>query len=125
MSSFTKPVIVELLPHRTFKVHEAFEYYTGAKFGNQTYQIHKGFLTDLATIPRILWPIFAPHDEYAKAAIVHDYLYMSTWEKVSREDADGIFLEAMGVLNVPRTRKYLVWLAVRVFGWWFYQKRKM
>ena len=78
-----------------------------------------GYVTDLASVPRVLWSVFPPHGRYAKAAIVHDYLYSNaigtkTW-------ADQVFLEAMTVLNVPRWRRTVMYLAVRLFGRGKYQ----
>jgi hypothetical protein len=67
------------------------------KIGNTTDQIvvPAGFVTDFATIPKVLGRIFAlsPHDRYSRAAIVHDFLY---WAKpCSRLQSDNILMIAM------------------------------
>ncbi|EOK4349625.1 DUF1353 domain-containing protein [Escherichia coli] len=31
-----------------------------------------GYVTDLASVPRILWSVFPPHGRYAKATIIHN-----------------------------------------------------
>ncbi len=77
-------------------------------------RVPAGTITDLATVPRPLWVIFPPHGQYAKAAIIHDYLYDQAIG--SKSFADSVFLEAMEVLAVPRWRRVLMYWAVRVFG---------
>jgi hypothetical protein len=79
-----------------------------------------GFVTDLASIPRVLWSLLPPHGRYAKAAIIHDWLYATGIG--GREYADDVFLEAMEVLGVsPWKRKTMYW-AVRAFGASRYKK---
>jgi len=36
--------------------------------------IPAGFVTNFASVPRILWPILPPRGKYAPATIEHDYL---------------------------------------------------
>lgn len=73
-----------------------------------------GDMPDFATIPRPLWVLFPPTGPYGKAAVIHDYLY--DMRIGTRERADAIFLEAMGVLGVPWLVRRLLYAAVRVFG---------
>ena len=40
--------------------------------------VPKGFRTDLASSPRILWPILPPFGRWSAAAVLHDYLYRGT-----------------------------------------------
>ena len=40
----------------------------------ETITVPKGFVTDLASVPRAMWAFIAPFD-VARAAIVHDLLY--------------------------------------------------
>ena len=81
-----------------------------------------GYVTDLASVPRALWTVFPPHGRYAKAAIVHDYLYSNAIG--SKRWADKVFLEAMGVLDVPKWRKWVMYFAVRLFGRGNYGEKK-
>ena len=73
-----------------------------------------GFITDLASVPRALWSVFPPHGKYAKAAILHDYMYANGYK--DKKTADRIFLEAMEVLGVPKWRRKTMYWAVRMFG---------
>lgn len=73
-----------------------------------------GYVTDLATVPRILWAIFPRDGEYAPAAIVHDYLYSSAL--ISKRFADDIFNEASRECGTPTWRRLMMFTAVRIFG---------
>ena len=52
-----------------------------------------GFVTDLASIPRVFWTALPPAGDYAYAAIIHDYLYWT--QDRPREEADQILKFAM------------------------------
>jgi hypothetical protein len=45
---------------------------------------------------------------------VHDYLYANAIG--TKDEADRIFYEAMGVLGVPKWRKWGMFMMVRWFG---------
>ena len=136
MSQFTTPVVLEMLDHYKWRLVEPFTYYTEeictylpmvADVDDSMYLCHlievpKGYVTDLTTVPRLLWSVFPPHGRYAKAAIVHDYLYSKAIG--SKRWADKVFLEAMGVLDVPRWRKWVMYFAVRLFGRGNYGEKK-
>jgi hypothetical protein len=74
-----------------------------------------GFVTDLASIPQVLWNILPPIGKYDKAAVVHDFLYQRNG--VTRLTADDVLLEGMNVCNVPGWKKYSIYSGVRVGGW--------
>lgn len=78
-----------------------------------------GFVTDLASIPQIIWSFgLRPEGPYAYAAVVHDFLYWS--QTRSREESDQIFLIAMGDSKVDdglRTRIFDTIRAVGGFAW--------
>ncbi|EDQ5128059.1 DUF1353 domain-containing protein, partial [Salmonella enterica] len=81
-------------------------------------EVPVGFVTDLATVPRIFWSLLPPDGEYAKAAIIHDYLYH--YPLRNRKESDLIFLDGMKVLGVPKWKRIIMYLAVRIFGWKYY-----
>ena len=72
------------------------------------------FSTDLASVPKALWGIFPPFGHHTKAAVLHDYLYGQGVRP--RKQCDEIFLEAMAAMGVSKTRRYLMYWAVRAFG---------
>ena len=86
--------------------------------------VPEGFVTDLASIPRILWSFDPPFDgKYVLSAILHDYLY--TYDIVkSRKLADNIFYVAMLEEGTSKFRALKFYLIVRMFGGSHYGSRK-
>ena len=81
-----------------------------------TYIVPQNFETDLASIPRILWPILAPqYTDFVAPAILHDYLYRCN-NHISRKLADEILYSALIAENVTSYTAYKFYLAVRLFG---------
>lgn len=80
------------------------------------YIIPQGFKTDLASIPRLLWPIFAPqYSGFVAPAILHDYLYHCP-NHISRQFADEVFYSALITQNVSPFTASKFYLGVRLFG---------
>ena len=101
--------------------------------------VKKGFVTDLASVPRMCWAVIAPWD-VARAAIIHDLLYKrirqyraknENLEGVNNEElrikynaakraADDVFLMAMldAQPSVPKWKIYSAYWSVRLFGYW-------
>ena len=73
-----------------------------------------GFVTDFASIPREFWSFLAPDEDYAYAAVIHDYLYWD--QRLPRETADQILKLAMEELEVPRLTVAAIYTAVRGYG---------
>jgi hypothetical protein len=114
MSSFTTPADLRMLDNYCFELLSPFEYHISEYPSENVVVVPIGTITDLASVPRILWAIFPPHGKWAKAAIIHDYLYSNAIG--TKEYADKVFLEAMQTLNVPKTKRTLMYWAVRLFG---------
>lgn len=80
------------------------------------YIIPKDFKTDLASIPRILWPIIAPqYSGFVSPAILHDYLYRCN-NNFSRQFIDEILYSALITMNVTPFTASKFYLGVRLFG---------
>lgn len=77
--------------------------------------VPRGFITDMASVPRFLWWLYSPFGSYGNAAILHDWLYSS--ELFSRKTCDQIFRHAMQVSGVNVIRRNIIYFAVRMFGW--------
>jgi Protein of unknown function (DUF1353). len=74
-----------------------------------------GFVTDLASIPKVFWSSgLRPEGSYAYAAIVHDYLYWT--QDRPREEADNILREAMQDSKVGNLVLDAIYRAVRLAG---------
>jgi hypothetical protein len=91
--------------------------------------VFAGQVTDLASIPRAVWPLLPPDGPWALAAVFHDAGYRSCgtyrWPHrlgrtrsapYSRAEVDDILLQAMTALDVPAWKRRLIWSAVRLFG---------
>lgn len=77
--------------------------------------IPKGFVTDLASVPRSLWSFgLAPHDSYMSAAIIHDYLYWD--QRCSKAEADSVLKLAMYESKVGGLQRWLVYRGVASLG---------
>ncbi len=88
MSQFTTPAILEMLDHYRWRVHEPFAFYLSDD-SSDVISVPAGFVTDLATVPRIFWTLLPPDGKYAKAAIIHDYLYDNALR--TKQETDKIF----------------------------------
>lgn len=77
-------------------------------------QIPTGFVTDFASVPRILWSLFPPIGRYGYAALFHDYVYWQ--QEITRKSADLVFNDTMKELGVPTWKRTMLFLAVRLFG---------
>ena len=125
MSSFTTPLVVSPLPDgRRWRLVFQFGYDVGYEGSGDRITVPAGFVTDFASTPPPIWTIIPPWGKYGKAAVIHDYLYQT--HKRTRKQADDIFREAMVVLGVDPVRVFLMYWAVRLFGWaaWHYRKIK-
>jgi hypothetical protein len=76
-----------------------------------------GFVTDGASVPRILWNVLPPFGLHFTASVVHDYLYRALAHLISRKVADKIFLEILKRDGVPAFRRKTMYQAVRKCGY--------
>lgn len=91
--------------------------------------IHTGFKTDFATIPRPMRALISVNGRHRLAAVLHDYLYANGGAfrdgeniiRYTRKDADQEFLNAMRQLGVGWAKRTSMYSAVRVFGRFFYK----
>ena len=95
-----------------------------------TVAVPQGFVTDLASVPRLFWNLFPPDGPWAEAAVVHDALYftrggLELWQgrrcisrsaPYSRAESDAILREAMADIGIGFAPRTLIWTAVRVGG---------
>ena len=120
MSSFTKPLIVEVADNGAkFILAEEFEYYR-TDDPSSVLKVPKGFETDFCSIPRIFWNIYPPlgggtkRTKYGKCAVLHDAAYAFHW--FDRKECDLLFLEAMKAMKVGKFTRTLFYWMVRLFG---------
>lgn len=126
MSVFTENLIVSPLPNgKTWVLRRDFSYDVGEENSGETIQVPAGFITDFASVPRVLWVLFPRWGKYGNAAVVHDYLYWMQQDEYRRKRADEIFLEGMrDALGVGAMKAYTLYLSVRAGGWAAWKKNK-
>ena len=119
MSSFTKPLLVEITQKEEYgrtlaKLLGPFQYHVGELNSGNVIRVPKGFETDFASVPRAIWWLCPPLGRYGKATVIHDWGYEQ--QDRPRIEYDLIFLEAMEVLEVPLWKRSIMYSAVRIFG---------
>ena len=74
-----------------------------------------GFLTDFATVPRVVVWLIPRFGRYTLAAILHDWLVTEGLRSgvVTSREADGLFRRVMRESGVPVLRRWLMWCGVR------------
>ena len=82
--------------------------------------IREGFEFDFASVPRALWWLYPPQgtkgNPYGIASLVHDWLlthHKFGGRKITRKEADDIFLEVMLYTGCRKSLAYTMWAAVR------------
>lgn len=87
--------------------------------------VHEGFVTDLASVPRLLQWLVPRSGRYTSAAILHDALWHELRAQLRHggpplpytpRDADGIFRSAMREAGVSVLRRRIMYWAVRATG---------
>lgn len=84
-----------------------------------TLTVPAGFVTDLASVPRMPFAYWAFGNRARRAAILHDWLYTMRYP---REWADSMFYAGMLAEGIPKAAAYAMWLAVRVGGAAYYRE---
>ena len=85
-----------------------------------TITVPVGFISDLATIPKIAYPFFMCSDDprIAMGAWIHDWLYFNKgFNKLTRLECDYILAyECMPALLASKRQSFTVFWALRLFG---------
>ena len=82
--------------------------------------VPKGFVTDLASIPRLARFMFTGHGLSRKPAVIHDFLYSVFYD---RKQADKIFLDALKDVGMNWVGRRIMYRAVRLGGWLHYRSK--
>ena len=151
MGKFNNKISAEFHPPKKWILSRALSYQNdeiddkaletiGIKCPGNKITCKKGFKTDLASTPKILWNFIAPWD-IARAAIIHDLLYLRIRQyrekegsldahtnanivvnnyNTAKKSADKVFLMAMldASPSVPKWKIYASYYAVVTFGRW-------
>ena len=150
MGSFNNKIAAEFNPPRKWVLTRALSYKNeeidsetlekvGVKVKSDRISVSKGFVTDLASVPRMCWMFIAPWD-IARAAIIHDLLYKRIRQyraanedvhdvnveevqrtyKAAKKAADDVFLMGMKDAEPPvaKWKIHSAYNAVKLFGRW-------
>ena len=114
---FTAPLEIRKTRPEQWEVLRSFSFVTDL---TEVY-VPRGFITDLASVPKALRSVVSGRGYWDQPAVLHDYLYRHNL--ITRKEADRLLLEACEHMeelwNVPwyRQRKRAIYAAVRVGGW--------
>lgn len=130
MSSFTGALVTRHHQGELI-VDTPFEFHVAAPESNLFVRVERGFQTDLASIPWWMTWLFPKHGKYDRPAVVHDKLYRlpvllsrapygDKETRITRMECDYLFFQAMLADDVNPYKAFAMALAVRCFGWvWF------
>lgn len=95
----TRPTITQLITDPAlFMVAHPLSYSTNN--GDYEIVVPTGFITDLASIPRLFWWWESPHEGTLAPAIIHDFLY---WQQTcTKDEADAVMYLAMEEVGLNR-----------------------
>lgn len=115
------PAVVSLLgrgqerkKRSTVALVEAFEYEDDNS--HDIVRVPCSYITDFASIPFFLLWFIQPFGRHARAAILHDWLYVIGQPR-KRSYADKILLAAMKELEVDWLKRQVIYWGVRLGGW--------
>ncbi len=115
MSAFLDPLCITEISDSVFQICDhVFRYQSD--IAGQMFTAPIGFFTDFASVPRIGVVYAMLGDTAHEPAVIHDWLYYSAI--VTRDVADKVFLEAMGVIDLPIWRRWPIYCGVRIGGWY-------
>ncbi|MEM0951942.1 MAG: DUF1353 domain-containing protein [Cyanobacteria bacterium P01_H01_bin.74] len=147
MTSFKQPQLA-FITEGLYRIEEAYTYEWTVTNTHYKLVVPKGFETDIASVPRWAWSTFGilPDGLHRGAAILHDMLYRSNkpkgvrlknyyfkrdilgnWENIShvlwhRENCDRLFMRVMKQAGVKPWKRWLMFKALRLFGWIGWQR---
>lgn len=105
--AFVGDVVVRVAGDALWQLDEPLTY----RGATDTFTVPAGFVTDFASVPRLVTWLLPRYGDYTRAAILHDYLWVR--DDVTKRDADGLFRRAMRELGVSVPRRWMMWAAVR------------
>lgn len=85
-----------------------------------TVAVERGFAFDLASVPRVVWPLIAPFELSIWAPLIHDKLYRERGRVrpvFTRKQSDRAFRYLMLEEGIAKAKARTAYLAVRAGGW--------
>lgn len=124
---FLDDLDLRVVPPDKWELLSNFRYRSGEDRGSLLITVPKGFVNDLASIPRVFRSLIPVDGKHRGAAVIHDYLYalkgaIPSDAHLTRKACDQIFLEAMKVSGVSFIKRHTMYQAVRVGGWVYFRE---
>ena len=82
-----------------------------------------GFVTDFNSTPRAPFIYWYTGGKAAAPAVIHDWLYRTDSQDVTRWYADAVLREAVKARGYWKARQWFMWAGVRVGGYWSFETR--
>ncbi len=114
MARFDTQLELEWIDGQTWRLTSDFAYETDVGTLGRIV-VPASFVTDFASIPRVLWTVLPPTGAYGRAAVIHDRLYR-TPSVATRAEADRVLYEAMGLCDVSWLTRHVIYAGVRLRG---------
>ena len=118
----------DILDRDYWVLEKEFTYYIGSLHSNLFVTVPVGFLSDGASVPRILRSFVGTMGRHSQAAVLHDYLTEThlisvknsltgkvSDQTIDRASVDKIFYESLEVLDVPAWKRTLIRLGVDIY----------
>lgn len=112
MSKFLTPLVAEK-DGKVWTVMQPLIYLSDV--AQRVFVVPEGFVSDLASVPRLPLMFLLAGGTADQAAVVHDRLYFTG--ELPREKADAVFKEAALVSGEPAWRVNLMYAGIRLGGW--------
>jgi len=123
------------------KLYRLYEDYTHAdnsgkvRRGTLLWTVKAGFEYDGASVPWYLWSIAGLHNDglMRAASLIHDYIYIAKgrvivdwggircYIRVTRKQADDLFLHMLKESGMGWRKRNTAYLAVRAWGWTYWK----
>lgn len=113
MSAFTDSLAVTPRADGPWVLLSPLRWEIGAKGSGMMWVVPAGYSCDMATIPALARAIFDPSDgRFAKAAVLHDHMLESGFDRLT---AAAEFHSALRADGVARWRRLVMFLAVALW----------
>lgn len=109
---FLTPLRLEYIDGQEWLILDYFRYNSDVL--KRVVTIAPGMTTDFNSIPRFFWRILPPA-EYAEAGVLHDAGYRGI-VRMTKQEADNVFDEALKHLGAPTWKRWAMVRAVKCFG---------
>jgi hypothetical protein len=119
---------VEYINGKVWELLEDFTYVDDQEGGTgDTITVFEGFLTDFASLPRLVWNVVSPTQmDVGRAGVVHDWLYyageVDGGREITRKYADDVFKRALKELGCNWLRRQIIYASVRLNGGGIWKK---